>query len=303
MTHFHFGRPVVVTLALAMFLGTLPACVSTSDFDRLRSQVYYQEQERKKNEERIAMLESEISRSKPAQANSWAEVDSMRAQVAALHGKVDDLQRSNAATSSSGANLETLSAQVADLQRKNQVMASQLGVTFEESGTPSQPAPFQSQAEPSTTPQAVGPAPTPAPTAPAATPPAKTPAVSANPGQELYQQALAAFEAKKYKQAQGTWNEFVKGFPKDPLVPNALFWQGESFFQLQDYANAVLAYQKVIEGHSKSDKYRAATLKQGMAFYKLKKDQAGKLVLEDLIKKAPDSPEAKRAQAFLKNPN
>ena len=104
----------------------------------------------------------------------------------------------------------------------------------------------------------------------------------------------------KYKQAQTTWAEFVKGFPKDPLVPNAIFWQGECFFQLQDYANAVLTYQKVIEEHSKSNKYRPALLKQGISFYKLKKDQAGKLVLEDLIKKYPDSAEAKRAQAYLK---
>ena len=96
------------------------------------------------------------------------------------------------------------------------------------------------------------------------------------------------------------WAEFVKGFPKDSLVPNALFWQGECFFQMQDYANAVLTYQKVIESHSKSSKYKAAMLKQGIAFYKLKKEQAGKLVLQDLVKKYPDSAEGKRAQAYLK---
>lgn len=99
------------------------------------------------------------------------------------------------------------------------------------------------------------------------------------------------------------WAEFVKGFPNDSLVPNALFWQGESFFQMQDYANAVLTYQQVIEKHSKSPKYKAALLKQGIAFFKLKKDQAGKLVLQDLIKKYPNSAEAKRAQAYLKGGN
>ena len=41
-------------------------------------------------------------------------------------------------------------------------------------------------------------------------------------------------------------------------------------------------------------------LKQGIAFYKLKKEQAGKLVLQDLVKKYPDSAEGKRAQAYLK---
>ena len=89
----------------------------------------------------------------------------------------------------------------------------------------------------------------------------------------------------------------------DPLVPNAVFWQGECFFQMQDYANAVLTYQKVIEEHSKSNKYTAALLKQGISFFKLKKNQAGRLVLEDLIKKHPQSAEAKRAQAYLKDGN
>ncbi|MBM9532355.1 tetratricopeptide repeat protein, partial [Desulfoprunum benzoelyticum] len=112
-------------------------------------------------------------------------------------------------------------------------------------------------------------------------PPATAPAPQAEvPGQELYQQALESFYAMKYKEAQTTWAEFVKGFPKDPLVPNAIFWQGECFFQMQDYANAVLTYQKVIEDHSSSNKYTAALLKQGISFFKLKKDQAGKLVLE-----------------------
>jgi TolA-binding protein len=86
-------------------------------------------------------------------------------------------------------------------------------------------------------------------------------------------------------------------------VPNAIFWQGESFFQMGDFANAVLTYQKVIENHSTSNKYKAALLKQGISFFKLKKDQAGKLVLDDLIKKYPDSAEAKRAQAYLKSGN
>lgn len=117
-----------------------------------------------------------------------------------------------------------------------------------------------------------------------------SPAQEELPGQELYQQALESFYAMKYQQAQTMWAEFVKGFPKDPLVPNAIFWQGECFFQMQDYANAVLTYQKVIEDHSSSNKYTAALLKQGISFFKLKKDQAGKLVLEDLIKKFPSPP-------------
>ena len=289
---------------LAALMGTT-ACVSTTDFDRLRSQVYSQEQERKKQEERIAMLEGQLTQvTQPiqsAQANSWAEINSIQSQLATLNGQMEDLHQAQAGSM----NLQTLNAKVQELDHRTTFIATQLGVVIDEMPAPaptapttSAPAPAPQDAPPAMPSQgAVTPA-----TPPAAPPQtAMTEAAPEGSGQELYQQALEGFYAKKYKQAQTTWAEFVKGFPKDPLVPNALFWQGECFFQLQDYANAVLIYQKVIENYNKSNKYRASLLKQGISFFKLKKDQAGKLVLEDLIKKFPDSAEAKRAQAYLKS--
>jgi tol-pal system protein YbgF len=326
MSSFPLGRKILVTGALAALLGTIPACVTTSDFDRLRSQVYSQEQERIKQQERIAQLESELARSQPAQANNWAEVNALRSQLAALTGQVDDLHRTQQMQQEAAGGLVTvdsLNSRVVDLERKTLFMATQLGIVFDEMPPlpPAQSTPTGSfpgtmtPADPDA-PEVPGNASQPVtqpatqPAAPVIGTPETRPETQTEtqpqaevPGQELYQQALESFYAMKYKQAQTTWAEFVKGFPKDPLVPNAIFWQGECFFQMQDYANAVLTYQKVIEDHSKSNKYTAALLKQGISFFKLKKDQAGKLVLEDLIKKHPQSAEAKRAQAYLKGGN
>lgn len=311
MSSFSIGRKILITGALAALLGALPGCVTTSDFDRLRSQVYSQEQERIKQQERIAQLEAELARSQPAQANNWAEVNALRSQVAGLTGQVDDLRRTQEMQQQAAGGLvtvDTLNARVVDLERRTLFMASQLGVVFDEmpplpAPQAATPFPGEPAPQPQTAPQApaqVQPA-EPAPAQPAA--PQDAPAQPELSGQELYQQALENFYAMKYQQAQTMWAEFVKGFPKDPLVPNAIFWQGECFFQMQDYANAVLTYQKVIEDHSESNKYTAALLKQGISFFKLKKDQAGRLVLEDLIKKHPQSAEAKRAQAYLKDGN
>jgi len=318
MSSLHLGRKILISGALAALLGTIPACVTTSDFDRLRSQVYSQEQERIKQQDRIAQMEAELARSQPAQANNWAEVNTMRSQIAALTGQLEDLRRTQDMQQQAAGGLVTvdsLNTRVVDLERKTLFMATQLGVVFDEmpalppaqatptSGFPGTMAP-SSQGVPGLPDDAVQPETQPAP--PAVSTPKIQPQGAPQaevPGQELYQQALESFYAMKYKEAQSTWAEFVKGFPKDPLVPNAVFWQGECFFQMQDYANAVLTYQKVIEEHKKSNKYTAALLKQGISFFKLKKDQAGKLVLEDLIKKHPQSAEAKRAQAYLKGGN
>jgi len=320
MSSFPLGKKIMIAGLLATLLGTIPACVTTSDFDRLRSQVYTQEQERIKLQERITKLESDLARSQPAQANSWAELNTMRSQLATLSGQMDDVRRAQEMQQSApggAVTIDSLNNQVRELERKNLFMASQLGIVFDEmpQAAPATSGPGAG-APGAMVPQSQAPAAQPAPAQPelsqpsVAQPPAVQPAApsddqpqGAGPGQDMYQQALESFYAKKYKQAQVTWAEFAKGFPKDPLVPNAIFWQGECFFQLQDYANAVLTYQKVIEDHSKSNKYKAALLKQGISFFKLKKDQAGKLVLDDLIKKYPDSAEAKRAQAYLKSGN
>lgn len=299
---------ILAATTLLALLGGIPACVTTDDMNHVRSQVYYQDQERQKLEARLAQMESEMANTRPAQANSYAELNSMQSQVAALSGQMDDLRNSQA--SASGATIDSLDAKVRTMERKITFLASQMGVSMDElpGGEPTSQTPgttgvtppqamMQSGASATAAPQVTAPA-TQAPAAPAvaAAPAAGTDAV----GQDLYEKALDNFYAKRYKDAQAMWDEFVNRNPKHDLVPNALFWQGESYFQMQDYANAVLTYQQVIEKYSKSNKYRVALLKQGISFYKLKKDKAGKLVLSDLIKKFPDSAEAKRAQAYLK---
>jgi TolA-binding protein len=40
-------------------------------------------------------------------------------------------------------------------------------------------------------------------------------------------------------------------------------------------------------------------LKQGMSFYHLGRKEAGELVLNELIRKFPDTVEARRARAFM----
>lgn len=295
-----FFRNMLLPLALLIVLS---ACVSSTDYDRLRNQVYHQQ-------ERITQLESNLSQSQPVQAQSWADLNTMRSQLATLSGQVDDLQQIHQRQQSGAGGVVTvdsLNAKVQELDRKTLFMATQLGIVFDEmpalpqagESAPQFLPPTPSMTSPATPPAVIQDPATPFPVAPPMSPAIEQPGHS-SPGENLYQKALENFYAQQYQQAQTLWAEFVKGYPQDPLVPNAIFWQGESFFQMQDYANAALTYQQVIEKHSKSNKYKAALLKQGISFFKLKKDQAGKLILQDLIKKYPDSAEAKRAQAYLK---
>ena len=126
----HSLRKKILLAGTLAAMSMLSACASTSDVNQLRSQMYYQEQERAKQQERVTQLKAGLAQTQPAQANSWAEINALRSEVASISGQMDDLRRTQ--TSQSGMTLDTLNARIQDLDRKIMFMASQLGVVFDE---------------------------------------------------------------------------------------------------------------------------------------------------------------------------
>lgn len=278
------NRSILILLSCVLFL---PACVATS---RDMETVQYQMDMRL--DRRIQQLEQEIANTREilderiaeesqpvrsTQANLWAEIENLKVKVATLEGRVGELDQVvpglRTQLHNATATLSDLTAMVTELEQELAMVSSQLGlgqeapVTAGDAGSGS-----PSDEEPDT--------------------------LSA---QDLYNQALSAFNDRKYEQAQSFWEEFVTSFPDHELVPNALFWQGESFYQLKDYNRAVLSYQEVIEGYPDSNKYPSALLKQGLSFYALGKNKAGSLLLEEVIQKFPQSAETRRARLFQQN--
>ena len=250
---------------------------------KLRKQIEALQQ---KMEEQATTLEKQIvSTSKPVksrQANLWAEIESLRVQIATLSGQMDaierKLQRLDTNEANSTQTLVSLTRRVSELEKNWQRVKSQLGLEVIEAKNTGPGRKRKGSAKGKKSEKLL---------------------ISARSAQELYKKALEEFYARKYDVAQSLWDEFVRTFPKNKLVPNAYFWQGECFYQTGDFARAVLAYQEVISKFPKSNKLRPSMLKQGMAFYKLGKKKAGKLVLKDLIKKFPHTVEARRARGFL----
>ncbi|MFP4127467.1 MAG: tol-pal system protein YbgF [Desulfonatronovibrio sp.] len=283
-----------------IFLGLvcllLTACVtSQSDMDVLRGQVRSlekQQQTYKKNmtqtiedlQDQLEEVDEAISESggsfRDTQANLWAEVESMRTQVATLTGRLDSLERETARTGDQDRDsqqlLKALQAKTRELDRSVQTISSQLGVELEETEPVVTPQELEQEEE---------------------TQPGES--MNIDSAQPLYQRALDSFYDRDYEQAQSLWEEFTDNFPDHALAPNAYFWQGESFYQMEDYAQAVLAYQEVITNFPESGKLSSSMLKQGMSFFQLERDEAGELVLNELVKKFPDTAEARRARAFM----
>lgn len=278
------SRSFLIFLSCVLFL---PACVATS---RDMETVQYQMDMRL--DRRIQQLEQEIANTREildqriaeesqpvrsTQASLWAEIENLKVKVATLEGRVEELDQIvpglRTGLQNATATLAELTAMVTGLEQELGMFSSQLGLGQE--------------------------APVIAGDADSGPPPSDAPETLS--AQDIYNQALSAFNDRKYEQAQSLWEEFVTSYPDHDLVPNALFWQGESFYQLKDYNRAVLSYQEVIEGYPDSNKYPSALLKQGLSFYALGKGKAGSLLLEEVIGKFPQSAEARRARLFQQN--
>jgi len=259
---------MMLVFLLALFAS---ACASSSDVQQQQARLA--EQQRKL--ERFEEL-------RPAVARNAASLDALNKRVSALEGRIAELQR----------RLDVPSAASPYPQAPEDPFAEREGTAQPgeqlqpESGVP---APEQS------TNQGI-------PTMPQEPTPQR-PEPPADPAQALYDKALRQFNERNYQAAQATWKQFTEQHKDNPLVPNALFWQGESYYQMRDYPKAILAYQEIIGKYPTSPKYPSALLKQGISFIIIGKKEAGRLVLNDVIKKFPGTPEARRAEEFLSNAN
>lgn len=283
--------------------GLLGACATKSDMETLQNQAYRDRQESRKT---IQRLEEDLAKSQEAlrddiqkstspvqarQANTWAELEALRVQVAKQQEKLETLtMKFNALTSAQGEG-PSLADTVRDVQNIKVALQSQFGMELDSTtAAPAENQAAQDKSKPGKTKTT------------AKAEPAEQPKEDAktNTADALFAKADAAYREKKYEVARQYYSEFATAFKKHPNTSQAIFWVGECAYNLQDYGKAVLAYQEVIEKYPRSSKYKPAVLKQGMAFFKIGKDKAGRAVLQDLIDRFPKDPEAIRAKQFLK---
>ncbi len=291
-------------LTAVVGVAGLSGCVTTSDMDSLRLEV---RQSRSQLNKKIDTLDQQMSQADTSirdeiktsntpvqsrQANLWAEVKTLKTEVAKMQGTLDTLAVSmyelNGGDSNSTVSLNELTQQFYAMRM---ALESQLDMNLDLIEPHPEDINKYNKSVSATAPAGIA----------AVVIPTVNKEEPADPAKALYNKALELFKAREYKKAIVDWSEFSKTFPKNSLVPNAIFWEGECYYQLKDFPNAALKYQVIIGKYPKSNKYKSALLKQGLSLIKLGKTKSGKYILEDLVKKAPDSLEAKRAKQYLKN--
>ena len=134
----------------------------------------------------------------------------------------------------------------------------------------------------------------PAPVAPSAPPPQdwKSP-------EEMYDYALGLVKGGETRKGRELLTAFAGKYPNHKLIPNVLYWKGETFYAEKDYESAILSFQDVIDKYPAGDKAPDAMYKQGLSFLALKDKKNARILFELLQSKHPRSPAAALARQKL----
>jgi tol-pal system protein YbgF len=125
---------------------------------------------------------------------------------------------------------------------------------------------------------------------------ATDPAAAGDPKQ-AYERAYGFLLQQEYASAQAGFRDFLKAYPRDSLVPNALYWLGETHYVQRNYADAAEAFDLVTQAYGNSPKAPDSMLKRGMALAALGKKADACGVLGQLPGKYPSAPPHLKSKA------
>ncbi len=203
-------------------------------------------------------------------ADLGQRLEEVAAQVRALSGRVEEVERTARAAPAESPRVGTLEGSLAELSRR---------VAELEKRPVAAPAPVPSP-----------------PPVPAAPPPAPGPQVSS---QELYDKAYGLYKQGRYDDAREGFRRYVELHPDTPLTDNALFWMGETYYDQGRYEQAILEYDKVVQKFPNGDKVASALLKQAFAFDAIGDPVDARILLKKIVRDHPATEQAGIARKKL----
>lgn len=117
--------------------------------------------------------------------------------------------------------------------------------------------------------------------------------------EDMYDYAIGVLKAGESAKARTLFSSFAEKNPQHKLMPNVLYWKGETFYLDKDFESSIVTFQDVIDKYPQSEKAPDAMLKQGLAFLSLKDTKNAKILFELVVGKFPKSPTAEKAKQKL----
>lgn len=111
-----------------------------------------------------------------------------------------------------------------------------------------------------------------------------------------YEDALKAFNAKKYQDAMKGFDMILGSGIKDDVADNCKYWIGECYFATKQYANAIKNFEEVM-GYKNSEKKADAQFMMAQSLDRLGRKQEAKDAYEKVVKDFPSSRNVQKAKA------
>ena len=118
---------------------------------------------------------------------------------------------------------------------------------------------------------------------------ASVPIVPSGSAKEVYESGLGALDRGEFEQAEVSFREFLRGHPKDRLVPDATFGLGESFFSRRKYTEAAEQYLNLTTKYGQSTRAPEGMLKLGMSLRALGSAQEACATLGEVLRRYPNA--------------
>jgi len=117
--------------------------------------------------------------------------------------------------------------------------------------------------------------------------------------QRSYQTAFDLLKSGRYDQATQAFQEFLAKYPSGQYADNANYWLAEAYYVTRKFEPALKQFEQLVADYPQSQKLTHALLKIGYIHDELGQREQAEQVLDDLIKRFPDSTAAGLARKRL----
>lgn len=117
-----------------------------------------------------------------------------------------------------------------------------------------------------------------------------------------YNHAFSLLNKTQYEEAGKSFEEFIKAYPKDPLLGNAFYWAGETHYVRQNYVQAADYFRQGYEALPDGPKAGDNLLKLAMSLSALNRGTESCVVLKQVVAKfGPNSTTLKKKAEMERN--
>ena len=117
--------------------------------------------------------------------------------------------------------------------------------------------------------------------------------------QRAYDAALDQFKSGSYAAAIGSFQAFVRAYPRSALAPSAMYWQGNAQYAQRDFRGAIATQRQLIATYPDSQKAPDALLNIASCQVELGDAAGARRTFQDIVARFPSSEAAGKARQRL----